>query len=101
MTQFTDYTLELMAKGWLSLNKDKPEHVQEVELAKLLKALIKSHGISMSQLTDYSLELMAKGWLSLNKDKPEHVQEVELSKLLKEIKSVCEHTVPSNKIVPV
>ena len=39
MAQFTDYTLELMAKGWVSLNKDKPEHVQEVYLATLLKEL--------------------------------------------------------------
>lgn len=90
MTQFTDYTLELMAKGWLSLNKDKPEHVQDVELAKLLKALIKSHGISTTHMTDYTLEIMAKGWVSLNKDKPEHVQEVELSRLLKEIISLSQ-----------
>jgi len=88
MAQFTDYTLELMAKGWVSLNKDKPEHVQEVELAKLLKALIKSHGISMTQMTDYTLEIMAKGWVSLNKDKPEHVQEVYLATLLKELNSL-------------
>ena len=39
MSQLTDYSLELMAKGWVSLNKDKPEHVQVVELAKLLKEL--------------------------------------------------------------
>ena len=88
MAQFTDYTLELMAKGWVSLNKDKPEHVQEVELAKLLKALIKSHGISMTQMTDCTLEIMAKGWVSLNKDKPEHVQEVYLATLLKELNSL-------------
>lgn len=88
MAQFTDYTLELMAKGWVSLNKDKPEHVQEVELAKLLKALIKSHGISTTHMTDYTLEIMAKGWISLNKDKPEHVQEVYLATLLKELNSL-------------
>jgi len=39
MSQLTDYSLELMAKGWLSLNKDKPEHVQEVVLSKLLKEI--------------------------------------------------------------
>jgi len=88
MSQLTDYSLELMAKGWVSLNKDKPEHVQEVELSKLLKALIKSHGISMTQMTDCTLEIMAKGWVSLNKDKPEHVQEVYLAKLLKELNSL-------------
>lgn len=39
MSQLTDYSLEIMAKGWVSLNKDKPEHIQEVELAKLLKEI--------------------------------------------------------------
>lgn len=36
MANINMYTLELIAKGWLSRNKDQPEHVKEAELVKLL-----------------------------------------------------------------